>query len=450
MELKEIIAKQRAFFATYKTRDVNFRLAALKKLREALFKNVEKINAALFSDLHRSEGQAFITEIGLCLQETGVYIRNLKKWAKRRNAKAPLIFPLSQCYVRPEPFGIVLIISPWNYPFFLSLLPVIAAVAAGNCVILKPSRMSAASLKALDEIISSCFAEEHVKVLRMAPGAAYDVLDEKYDYIFFTGGQEAGKKVLAAAAEHITPVTLELGGKCPCIVDCDIDIEKTAARIAFGKYLNAGQTCVAPDYLIVHRDIKEKLVEKIRQNMLKMFGPNPEESADFGRIINDKEYDRVDSYAKGINTDKAEKYIEPSIVLDPPADSAIMKEEIFGPIMPVITYNTIEEAIDHVNSREKPLILYVFSKNKKIQEKVLNETSSGNACINDVVVPFSASDLAFGGAGGSGFGRYRGKYGFDTFSNLKGVMKQTNLIDIPFRYAPVGKFALKVFKFFLR
>jgi acyl-CoA reductase-like NAD-dependent aldehyde dehydrogenase len=450
MELKQLIENQRKFFATYTTKDINFRLSALKKLREALFRNEDKINAALFQDLHRSEAQAFITEIGLCLQESGVFIRNLKKWAKHRKAAAPFIFPFSQCYVKPEPFGVALIISPWNYPFFLSLLPLMAAVAAGNCVILKPSRVSAASLKVLDEIIFSCFAEEHVKVLQLGSGSPDDMLKEKFDYIFFTGGPETGKKVLAAAAEHITPVTLELGGKCPCIVDADIDIEKTAARIAFGKWLNAGQTCVAPDYLIAHKEIKDKLVEKIKQNMVKMFGSNPEESSDFGRIISNNEFDRVASYAQGINTDKASRYIAPSIVENPPLDSVIMKEEVFGPILPVITYNTIDEAISYVNDREKPLVLYIFSRNKKVQEKVLNETSSGNACVNDVVVQLSAPGLPFGGAGGSGFGRYRGKFGFDTFSNLKSVMKQTNLIDIPLRYAPLSKFALKVFKFFLR
>jgi aldehyde dehydrogenase (NAD+) len=450
MELKQLIEKQRKFFATHATKDLNFRLAALKRLREALFKNEDKINASLFADLHRSEAQAFITEIGISLQETGIFIRNLKKWAKRRSAPAPLIFPFSQCYVKPEPFGVALIISPWNYPYLLSLLPLIAAVAAGNCVMLKPSRVSAASLKALDEILSSCFPEQHVKVLQLGSGSPDDMLKEKFDYIFFTGGHETGKKVLAAAAEHITPVTLELGGKCPCIVDSDIDIEKTAARIAFGKYLNAGQTCVAPDYLIVHKDIKDRLVEKIKQNITKMFGANPEQSSDFGRIISNNEFDRVASLAKGINIDKAEKYIEPSIVENPPADSGIMKEEIFGPLLPVITYNTIDEAINHVNGREKPLVLYVFSRNKKVQERFLNETSSGNAVINDVVVLFSAAGLPLGGAGLSGFGRYRGKYGFDTFSNLKAVMQQTNLIDIPLRYAPVGTLALKVFKFFLR
>jgi acyl-CoA reductase-like NAD-dependent aldehyde dehydrogenase len=276
------------------------------------------------------------------------------------------------------------------------------------------------------------------------------MLKEKFDYIFFTGGIDTGRKVLAAAAEHVTPVTLELGGKCPCIVDSDIDIEKAATRITFGKYLNSGQTCIAPDYLIAHKDIKDKLVGRIRQKIKDMYGANPKESIDFGRIISDREFDRVASYAEGINTDRSARYIEPSVMENQPADSLIMNEEIFGPILPVITYSTIDEAINYVNAREKPLVLYIFSNDKKVQERVLNETSSGVACVNDVVVQLSAPGLPFGGVGSSGFGRYRGKFGFDTFSNLKGVMKQTNAIDIPLRYAPLSKFALKVFKFFLR
>jgi aldehyde dehydrogenase (NAD+) len=456
MDIKTILENQRKFFATHATKDINFRITQLKKLRAAILASQDKISAALYQDLHRSPAQAYLSEIGICLQEAANIIKNLKSWARPRNAKWPVIFPFSKSYVQYEPFGVALIISPWNYPFFLTLLPLMGAIAAGNCVAVKPSRKSPASLRALDELLSGCFGGEYIKVVRLEPGEKVEILKEKFDYILFTGGADTGKEVLRAAAEHITPVTLELGGKCPCIVDADIDLEKTAKRIVFGKYLNAGQTCVAPDYLLVNKKVKAALLDRMKLEIGKVYQDDPQKSADYGRIIDAEQFDKVavnirdGKVITGGEMDKNDRYIAPTIIEGAAMDSRAMREEIFGPIMPVVEFDRIEEAIEFVNKREKPLVLYLFSRNKKTQEKVLHETSSGSACINDVVIHLTSMELPFGGAGGSGFGRYRGKYGFLAFSNLKSVMKQTNLFDLSPRYPPVTPGKLKLFKLFLK
>jgi aldehyde dehydrogenase (NAD+) len=456
MDIKAILEKQRKYFASHATKSIDFRLKQLKKLREALRSSEDKIAGALQKDLHKSPAQAYLSETGICLQEAGNIIKNLRAWAGPKRAKWPVLFPFSKSYVQYEPYGTALIISPWNYPFFLTLLPLMGAMAAGNCVMIKPSRMSPASSQALDEIISGCFDEEYVKVVRLEPGAKVEILKEKFDYIFFTGGPDTGKKVLSAAAERITPVTIELGGKCPCIVDADIDLEKTAKRIVFGKFINAGQTCVAPDYLLVDKRVKETLLEKLGLVIKKIYGNNPGESADYGRMVNNEQFEQAAACIKdgrviaGGGTDKNARYIAPTIIEGAAPGSKAMQQEIFGPVLPVVAYETIEEAIDFVNKREKPLVLYLFSRNKKIQQKVLNETSSGSACVNDAVIHLTSMELPFGGVGGSGFGRYRGKYGFLTFSNLKSVMKQTNLFDLNPRYPPVTKWNLKLMKLLLR
>ncbi len=456
MDLKETVMKQREFFSTHKTKKISFRIDALKRLRKTIYKYEDKINSALTRDLHKSKEQAYVTEIGLCLRETNIFIKNLKKWSKLRKKSSSVLFPLAKSYVKPEPFGVSLIISPWNYPVFLSLMPLIAAIGAGNCVILKPASSSAACSDVLDEMISDCFPEEHVKVVKRAKGENYNILDEKFDRILFTGSPETGKKVLAAAARHITPVTLELGGKSPCIVHKDADIQLAAARASMGKFINAGQNCVSPDYALVHRDVKNKFTENLKLRVKKMYTNNPEQSDDYGRVINDKEFDRISSYLKeasiiyGGKTNRETKYIEPTIIDEPPGEAGIMKEEIFGPLFPVITYEKISDAIDFVNKREKPLVAYVFTRDKGVKQRVLNETSSGGACVNDTVVQLASPDMPFGGAGMSGYGRYRGKYGFDSFSNLKSVMEQTTLFDIPFRYPPLSKFAYRLFKKLLK
>ena len=422
----------------------------MKKLRSAVIKNESKIASALQTDLNRSEAQAYMTETGMIIQELSYIIKRLKGWMKKKRLPSPVVLPFTRFYFEPEPFGVVLIISPWNYPFFLTFLPLMAALAAGNCAVIKPSKASSASLGVINEIISSVFPPGYVKVITPEDGNAYDVLNEKFDYIFFTGGSETGRKVLHAAAENITPVTLELGGKCPCIVHDDCDFEKTVTRITAGKFLNAGQTCVAPDYILAHKGMRLIIGDAIRAKAAAMYGEDAYLSKDFGRIINGRELDRLAEAAPQAKVFKDKKYIEPLVIENADVGSVIMKEEVFGPVLPVVYYDSIEEAIEFVNKREKPLVLYLFTKNRQIMKKVLAETSSGSACVNDTVVHMSNPAMPFGGAGTSGFGRYRGKAGFDTFSNMKSVMVQTNLFDLKLRYPPVSKAVHALLKMIFR
>lgn len=450
MGISETVIKQREYFSSQATKQYSFRRKQLKKLRAAIIKNESKIAEALQQDLNRSDAQAYMTETGMIIQELTYIIRRLKKWMKKKKLPSPFILPFTKFYVAPEPYGVVLIISPWNYPFFLTFLPLMAALAAGNCAVVKPSKASGASMRVIDEILTECFPEEYVKAITPESGNAYDVLNEKFDYIFFTGGAETGKKVLHAAAESITPVTLELGGKCPCIVHDDCDFEKTVARITAGKFLNAGQTCVAPDYILAHKGMRLIIGDAIRAKTAVMYGEDAYVSKDFGRIINGRELDRIAAAAPQAKVFKDKKYIEPLVVENADTESELMKEEVFGPVLPVVYYDNIEEAIEFVNKREKPLVLYLFTKSRQIMKKVLAETSSGSACVNDTVVHMSNPAMPFGGAGSSGFGRYRGKAGFDTFSNMKSVMEQTNMFDMKLRYPPVTKAVKTLLKMILR
>lgn len=451
MSISETVLKQRVFFGGQATKPYSFRIEQLKKLRTAIIKNESNIGSALQQDLNRSDAQAYMTETGMIIQELSYIIRRLKTWMKKKRISSPLVLPFTRFYTVPEPYGVVLIISPWNYPFFLTFLPLMAAIAAGNCAVVKPSKASAASLQVMNEIISGCFPEEYVKVITPDSGNAYDVLNERFDYIFFTGGPETGRKVLHSAAENITPVTLELGGKCPCIVHNDCDFEKTVARITAGKFLNAGQTCVAPDYILAHKGMRLIIGDAIRGRAAAMYGKDAYLSKDFGRIINEREIDRITAAAgQEIKVFKDKKYIEPLVIENADTQSEIMKEEVFGPVLPIVYYDSIEEAIEFVTRREKPLVLYLFTKNRQIIKKVLEETSSGSACVNDTVVHMSNPEMPFGGVGGSGFGRYRGKAGFDTFSNMKSVMEQTNLFDLKLRYPPVSKAVHTLLKMILR
>ncbi len=449
--ISETVIKQREYFSSQATKPYSFRRKQLKELRAAIIKNESKIAAALQQDLNRSDAQAYMTETGMIIQELTYIIRRLKGWMKRKKLPSPFILPFTKFYVSPEPYGVVLIISPWNYPFFLTFLPLMAALAAGNCAVVKPSKASGASMRVIDEILTECFPEEYADVITPDSGNAYDVLNEKFDYIFFTGGTETGRKVLHSAAENITPVTLELGGKCPCIVHEDCDFKKTVARITAGKFLNAGQTCVAPDYILAHKGMRLIIGDAIRAKTAAMYGEDAYLSKDFGRIINERELDRIAQAAgQDIKVFKDKKYIEPLVVENAGENTGLMQEEVFGPVLPIVYYDTIEEAIEFVNKREKPLVLYLFTKSRQIMKKVLAETSSGSACVNDTVVHMSNPDMPFGGTGGSGFGRYRGKAGFDTFSNMKSVMEQTNLFDMKLRYPPVTNAVKTLLKMILR
>ncbi|MFA6027547.1 MAG: aldehyde dehydrogenase [Patescibacteria group bacterium] len=452
MEIKSTLEKQRIFFASQQTKSVSFRLEKLAKLRSAILAYEESLVEALFKDLHRSKAQAYYLEIGGSLREISYAIKHLKKWAKPQRKKSEFFWPLAKNYIIPEPYGVSLIIAPWNYPLQLLIAPLVGAIAAGNCAVLKPSEISGNTAAVIKQMFDEFFPDEYIKVILGGAETTQDLLKEQFDYIFFTGGEVVGKIVMQAAAQNLTPLTLELGGKSPCIVDKDCDLKKAAKRIAFGKFLNCGQTCIAPDYLLVDRAVKESLIAELQKAVEKFFTVNPRESKEYGRIINSKHHERLVSYLNegkvlyGGENNAHELFIAPTLISDVSVKSRIMQEEIFGPILPIMEYDNLNQAIYFITSRPKPLALYVFSNNVNFQERILHETSSGGACINDTLVHLTPEELSFGGVGASGFGKYHGRASFELFSNQKSVMRQTNLIDLPLRYPPIGSWSLKIIK----
>mgnify|MGYP001129421348 CR=1 FL=1 len=448
----EIVERQRDFFRTNKAKDVGFRIEKLKRLESAILAYEKRISEALHRDLHRSETEGYITEIGLALNEISYAIKHLSSWAKPKKVRKPLIFPFSKSLVIHEPYGVVLIIAPWNYPLHLTMLPLVGAIAAGNCVAIKPSEMSPNTSKVIHDMIEEYFEDSYIACFQGNAEVAQQLLDQEFDFIFFTGGTSIGRIVMKAAAEHLTPLTLELGGKSPCIVDKNIDVEKTASRIVWGKFINAGQTCIAPDYLLAYGEIKESLVNALKRKILKFYGSDPKQSKDYCRIINKKHFDRLSAYLNegdvvfGGETDSEELYISPTLIENVPIKAKVMREEIFGPIIPIVEYSKISEAISFVNSLPKPLAMYIFSNDKKIQQKIIRETSSGGVCINDTMIQLYPKELPFGGVGDSGFGRYHGKISFESFSNKRSIMRQSVLFDLKSRYPPFSEKILKIVK----
>ncbi|HIH96379.1 MAG TPA: aldehyde dehydrogenase [Thermoplasmata archaeon] len=448
----EIVERQRDFFRTNKAKDVGFRIEKLKRLESAILAYEKRISEALHRDLHRSETEGYITEIGLALNEISYAIKHLSSWAKPKKVRKPLIFPFSKSLVIHEPYGVVLIIAPWNYPLHLTMLPLVGAIAAGNCVAIKPSEMSPNTSKVIHDMIEEYFEDSYIACFQGNAEVAQQLLDQEFDFIFFTGGTSIGRIVMKAAAEHLTPLTLELGGKSPCIVDKNIDVEKTASRIVWGKFINAGQTCIAPDYLLAYGEIKESLVNALKRKILKFYGSDPKQSKDYCRIINKKHFDRLSAYLNegdvvfGGETDSEELYISPTLIENVPIKAKVMREEIFGPIIPIVEYSKISEAISFVNSLPKPLATYIFSNDKKIQQKIIRETSSGGVCINDTMIQLYPKELPFGGVGDSGFGRYHGKISFESFSNKRSIMRQSVLFDLKSRYPPFSEKILKIVK----
>lgn len=439
--LNSIIREQRNFFYSGKTKDIPFRIAQLKKLKQIILDNKENVIAALKADLNKPEYEIYETEL-LSVKEIDYAIENIKNWTRSKKVATPLEQFPSSSVIYPEPLGIVLIISPWNYPFSLIVSPLVGAIAAGNCTVLKPSEIAPHTSKAIADIFQKNFDPAYIAVVEGGVETTQSLLREKFDHIFFTGGAAVGKIIMEAAAKNLTPVTLELGGKSPCIVDAEINVEYAARRIAWGKFINAGQTCVAPDYLLVDRKIKSDLVDRIKKCLLEFYGDDPAASPDYARIINQKHFARVSSFLKdgeiiiGGQTDASSNYIAPTVMEKVSLDSPIMQEEIFGPILPILEYDRLSEAIAFVNERPKPLALYFFSKNKDNQARVLRETSSGGVSINDTIMHLGVPELPFGGVGNSGMGSYHGKASFDTFSHQKSVLKNNFFIDIKFRYAP--------------
>jgi acyl-CoA reductase-like NAD-dependent aldehyde dehydrogenase len=403
--------------------------------------------------MKKPQREAYASEIGMVLHEINYAIGNLKSWAKPRRVRTPRDHFLASSFIYAEPLGVILIIGPWNYPFQLVLSPLVGAIAAGNCSVLKPSEIASASSDVIASLIGHHFEPGFITVIQGGAETTQRLLAEKFDYIFFTGGTRVGKIVMEAAAKHLTPVTLELGGKSPCIVDRDVHIEYAARRITWGKFLNAGQTCVAPDYLLVDRSIKDELLERMKTCIREFYGDDPSRSPDYGRVISERHFDRLSQLLQGGkiiiggDADAGDRYIAPTVIDHVSWNDEIMQEEIFGPILPVIEYGDLEEAISAINGRPKPLSLYFFSRNRGNQERVLRETSSGGVCINDTIIHLGTRTLPFGGVGESGMGSYHGKASFDTFSHQKSVLRRSFLFDTKLRYPPYRD-KLKYLKWF--
>ncbi len=442
LSVKSAIRRQRDYFAAGRTRDIAFRLEGLRNLKAVVKEAEDEVFAALKADLGRCSAETYLGEVGFLYEEIDFTLKHLKKWAKPRGVWSPLLTAISRSRIYTEPLGNVLVIGPWNYPFQLVLAPLVGAMAAGNCTMLKPSELAPHTSKLIAKLIAGAFDPGFVAVTEGGIEASTALLDEKFDHIFFTGGGAVGRVVLTAAAKHLTPVTLELGGKSPCIVDADTDLETTARRITWGKFFNAGQTCVAPDYLLVHKAVHADLLTRIGHYTDLFFGKDAAASPDYARIINERHFGRLSGLLGdgerfiGGESRPESLYIAPTVLTQVPEGSKVMAEEIFGPILPVIVYEELEEAIAKVNSRAKPLALYFFSKDTAKQQKVLSSTSFGGGCINDTLVHLSNPRLPFGGVGESGMGAYHGKYSFDVFSHKKGVLHKSFLIDPSLRYPP--------------
>ncbi len=444
--IRQRIETQKAFFATGTTRNIKFRKEMLRKLRDAIINNEKKITDAVYSDLRKSYQEAYLTEIGLVLAEIRYHLRKLPRWDRPGRVPTPLYLLPSRSKIVAEPLGASLIIAPWNYPFQLLMAPLVGAISSGCTAVLKPSPYTPETAKVIEEIITATFPSEYITVIRGGRETNQMLLNERFDIIFFTGSSALGKVVMEAASRHLTPVVLELGGKSPCIVDSDADISKAAKRIVWGKCINAGQTCIAPDYILTHISVKERLVEALKGEIARTYGDDPSKSNWYPRIVNGKAFDRIKGYIDGGNivhggrTIKDDLYIEPTIIDQPPVNSPVMQEEIFGPVLPILTFEKTGEAINFVNSREKPLALYYFGKNRKAQE-VVDKTTSGGGCINDTLMHVTNHHLPFGGVGNSGMGSYHGKESFLAFSNRRAVVTTPTWIDLPFRYVPFKLFS---------
>jgi len=438
----QLIDKQRAFFASGQTFHLEFREERLRQLQVAIRQNEQALFDALYADFRKPEMEAFTTEVGFVEQELKLTLKNLRKWAKPKKIRESLLNFPAKSHVYPEPYGVTLIIGPWNYPFQLMFNPLVGAMAAGNCAILKPSELTAHTSAVMARLIRDNFDEAHIAVVEGGVTTAQRLLQERYDYIFFTGSTQVGRTVMKAAAEHLTPVTLELGGKSPAIVAEDADLELAARRIAWGKLLNVGQTCVAPDYVLVQEQVKEDLIQLIAQCIKDFYGDDPAQSPDYARIVNDRHFARLKGYLNngvvraGGQADAASRYIAPTILDQVSWESPVMQEEIFGPILPVLPYRSLKEAIQMVNDHEKPLALYFFSSSKERQQRVLAHTHFGGGCINDTISHLINPNMPFGGVGSSGIGSYHGQSSFDLFSNHKSVLHRGTWLDLPLRYPP--------------
>ena len=455
-EIKHILEKQRAYFSSGATLDVTQRIEALKKLRAAILRHEEDIHRALRQDLGKSGFESYMCETGIVLSELSYMIRHTRSFARERRVRTPLAQFHSRSFQKPSPYGTVLIMSPWNYPFMLTLDPLADAIAAGNTAVLKPSAYSKATSDIIQTIIRECFDESFVCVVTGGRAENTVLLKQHFDYVFFTGSQAVGKEVMRQAAAHLTPVTLELGGKSPCIVEKSANLKLAAKRIVFGKYLNCGQTCVAPDYVYCDSRIKEDLVREIKGQIRLQFGDQPLASQEYGRIINEKHFHRIcglirqDKVVYGGKTDPDALKIEPTVMDAVTFEDAVMQEEIFGPVMPILTYDSIEEAIRRINAMPHPLALYIFTGDKAIARQVISQCGFGGGCVNDTIIHLATSEMGFGGFGESGMGSYHGREGFETFSHKKSIVDKKTWLDLPMRYHPYKPAYSKLLHFFLK
>lgn len=456
-EIENLLEKQRKFYRSGATIPVAFRVEQLKNLRRAIQKFESEICDALLSDLGKSAYEAYMCEVGLALAEISHMIRKTKKFAAPRRVWTPLAQFPSRSYRQAVPRGSVLIMSPWNYPFLLTIGPLIDAIAAGNVATVKPSAYSPATSAVVAKLIAATFAPEYVAVVTGGRAENAALLDQKFDFIFFTGGQTVGKEVLRRAAENLTPVVLELGGKSPCVVDATANVKVAAKRIVFGKYLNCGQTCVAPDYILCERSIKDAFVAEVVKEIKRQFGDKPLENKDYGKIVNAKHFERLcglvdrEKVVVGGESDAESQRIAPTVMDDVTETDAVMGEEIFGPIMPILTFDDFDATLDALKTKAKPLALYLFSKNKRRIKRVVTELTYGGGCVNDVVIHLATTEMGFGGVGESGMGAYHGKAGFDAFSHVKSIVDKATWLDLPMRYQPYkSKLYAAALRMFLR
>ena len=454
--IETIVNNQRDFFCTHATLDVEYRIKYLKRLRECITNHEQDILVALKEDLGKCEMEGYMCEVGLTLAELSCQLKHIRKWTKKKHYKTELTNAIAKSYSIREPYGVVLVMSPWNYPFMLTMEPLIGALAAGNTCVVKPSAYAPATSQIIADIISETFPPEYVITVQGGREENAALLEQRFDYIFFTGGVTVGKMVMEKAAAHLTPVTLELGGKSPCVVTKDANLKIAAKRIVFGKYLNCGQTCVAPDYLLIDEQIRDEFVELLKKEIMSMYTEKPLNNPDYGKIVNKKHFERLRSLIKDekiafggeINEDTLQ--IAPTVLIDVTAEDAVMQEEIFGPILPVLTYKNPDEAEAFILEREKPLAFYLFTEDKETQKRFMNHISFGGGCINDTVMHLTSGEMGFGGVGNSGMGSYHGRKSFECFTHEKSILDKATWIDVPLRYQPHKENKWKLIKKLLK
>lgn len=454
--IETLVKNQREFFNSHATIDVEYRIKYLKKLHETITRREKDILAALKSDLGKCDMEGYMCEVGLTLAELSHQLKHIRKWTKKKHYKTDLTNAIAKSYSIREPYGVVLVMSPWNYPFMLTMEPVVGAIAAGNTCVVKPSAYAPATSQIVADIISETFPPEYAVVVQGGREENAALLEQRFDYIFFTGGVTVGKLVMEKASAHLTPITLELGGKSPCIVTKDANLKVAAKRIVFGKYINCGQTCVAPDYLLIEESIRDEFVELLKKEITAMYTEKPLENEAYGKIVNRKHFERLkglinaSTVAFGGEWNDETLQIAPTVLTDVTAEEPVMQEEIFGPVLPVLTYENLDEVEQFILEREKPLAFYLFTEDKAVQDRFMKHISFGGGCINDTIMHLTSSEMGFGGVGHSGMGSYHGKKSFECFTHEKSILDKATWIDVPMRYQPHAESKWALIKWLLK